>query len=106
MAVASDGAVLVNAHQLAVKDDLAAVVECAEESGLDVFVGVMVPAEMRANVMRNLDDALADVVGRIGERLTGAGKSASASSRSAADSRRARQGPPAAPARRPRGRQT
>jgi hypothetical protein len=69
MALASDGSILVNAAQLTTKDDLAAVVECARASGLPVFVGVIVPDRLRKEVLRDLDDAAADIVGRLGARL-------------------------------------
>jgi hypothetical protein len=69
MAVASDGSLIVNAGHLSVKDDLAAVVEVAEKTGLPVFVGVAVPVRLRRAVLRDIDDALADVVGRLGPRL-------------------------------------
>jgi hypothetical protein len=69
MAVASDGSLIVNAYQLAVGDDLAAVTEVARKSGLLVFVGVVVPERLRRDLMRDLDDAMADVVGRPGPRL-------------------------------------
>ena len=74
MAVASDGALLVNAHALTNKDGLAAAIEIAKKSGLGVFVGVVVPQQMRARLLKNIDDALADVVGRLGSALIRGGR--------------------------------
>jgi hypothetical protein len=69
MAVASDGTVIVNAIQLGSKTDLAAVVGYARDTGLEVFIGIVVPTRLRGWVLRNLDDALADVGGRLGPKL-------------------------------------
>jgi len=69
MAVASDGGVLVNAAQLTTSDSLAAIVKVAERTGLGVFVGILVPARLQRGVLRDVDDALADVVGRLGPKL-------------------------------------
>lgn len=69
MAIASDGSAVVNAYQFAREDHLEAVVEAARATGLPVFVGVVVPARLVPRVLRDVDDALADVVGRLGPRL-------------------------------------
>jgi hypothetical protein len=106
MAVASDGALLVNAYQLtATGDDLATVVEAAKKSGLVVFVGIAVPQHLRGRVLRDLDDGLADIVGRLGPRLIAGNESAfSPSSAARASSSRGRRGRrPPRPRGRPRG---
>ncbi len=69
LAVASDGAILVNAIQLGSKTDLDALVAYAEVTGLSIFVGVVVPARLRGRFTRELDDMSADVVGRLAPRL-------------------------------------
>jgi hypothetical protein len=74
MAVASDGGFMVNAVQLTIGNDLDAVVRVARETGLPVFVGLIVPARLRRRILRDIDDAAADVVGRVGSRLQEQGK--------------------------------
>ena len=69
MAIASDGSIVVNAAQLGTKSDLTSVVECAARSGLAVFVGVVVPGRMAEQFLKNVDDSMADIVGRLGPRL-------------------------------------
>ncbi len=69
MAVASDGTILVNAAQLTMSGTLASVVEVARESGLEMFVGVVVPERLLPRVLRDVDDAAADIVGRLGPAL-------------------------------------
>lgn len=69
MVIASDGSIIVNAHQLTTKNGLAAAIEVATKSGLGVFVGVVVPNRLRKSVFLDIDDALSDVVGRLGPRL-------------------------------------
>ncbi len=79
MAVASDSGVLVNVAQLTTSDSLAAILKLAERTGLHVFVGVVVPERLRKRVLRDVHDALADVVGRLGPKLTSPVVGASAS---------------------------
>jgi hypothetical protein len=69
LAVASDGHLLVNAIQLGRGTGLDAIIAYARAAGLPIFVGVAVPASMRARFGAELDDAAADVVGRLGPRL-------------------------------------
>ncbi len=104
MAVASDGSILVNAAQLVVADDLDAV-RAALATRLPVFGGVAVPPELRARFVREADDGLADVVGRLGPRLSDAGSPSSAS-RSSAGSDRGRRGSRAGRHQTRRGRQS
>ena len=58
-----------NAQQLGVTNDLDAVVEVAKASGLPMFVGVVVPRKLMRTVLRDVDNATADIVGRLGARL-------------------------------------
>ncbi len=74
MAVASDGSVLVNAYQLATKDGLAAAIEAARRTALVVFVGVVVPAKFGGKMAKDIDDATADVAGRLGAKLVRPGR--------------------------------
>jgi hypothetical protein len=69
MAVSSAGELLVNAFQLSTSDDLEAAVEVAKASGLRVFVGVAVPLKRMRAVMKDIDNAAADIVGRHGAEL-------------------------------------
>ncbi len=106
MAVASDGTVIVNAGQLTTSGSLAAIIKLAESTGLAVFVGVIIPAHLRGRVLDVVDDALADVVGRLGPKITGASSSPeSASVPSEADARRGDRDRGAGRAPRQRGRQ-
>ena len=52
MAVTSAGELLVNAYQLAVGNNLSAAIDVAKASGLPVFVGLVVPAGIRAQLAR------------------------------------------------------
>jgi hypothetical protein len=90
MAVASDGALAVNAAQLTTSGSLAAIVELAERTGLDVFVGIVVPSRLRGRVLDDVDDALADVVGRLGPKITSPVVEASASGHAVARGHRGR----------------
>jgi hypothetical protein len=92
MAVASDGGVLVNVAQLTTSDSLAAILKLADRTGLDVFVGVVVPGRLRGRVLRDVDDALADVVGRWGPKITSPVGEASASDHAVARGHRGRRG--------------
>ena len=60
---------IVNAYQLSTKEGLTAAVEVVEATGLDVFVGVIVPRGFHQRVLLDVNDALADVVGRLGHLL-------------------------------------
>jgi hypothetical protein len=104
MAVTSDGMIVVNATHLAVEPTLDAAIRYAKESGHDVFVGVVVPRGLRDEFVREVDDALADVVGRLGPRLTSSAVRASASSPSSVAQASARRDRPEGRAPRPRGR--
>ncbi len=104
MAVSSEGTLLVNAIQLGSGTALTDVISYAEGTGLPVFVGVVVPKRMRPRFVRETDDALADVVGRLGPGLTPSAARGSASSRSSGARGRGGRGRRAGPAVRPQGR--
>jgi len=92
MAVASDGALVVNTAQLTTSNSLPAIIKAAESTGLDVFIGVVVPERLRSRVLRDLNDAAADIVGRLGPTLTAPVVEASASDHAAVVEHRGRQG--------------
>jgi hypothetical protein len=104
IAVASDGALFVKAGQFTVESDLEAVVGCARASGLEVFVGVIIPDLLRGRVLNDVDDAHAYVVGRLGPQLTASASPESAFSRSAEVRASVRRGRGAGQAPRQRGR--
>ncbi len=74
MAVTSAGDVLVNACQLTIGNGLSGAIEVARASGLSIFVGVAVPARLRRQLARDVDDALCDVVGRLGRTSLSGGR--------------------------------
>ena len=75
LAITSAGEIIVNAYQLTgEKDDLAAAIEVAEATGLDVFVDVIVPARFQPKFLRDGDDAAADIVGRTARLLVKRGR--------------------------------
>ena len=102
-ALSSDGSVLVNANQLGVGSTLAEIVAHAEATGLPIFVGVALPARGVRPILRAIDDAAADVVGRLAYRFIAAshGSASGLSSAARVSSRRDRF---SRPARRQRGR--
>jgi hypothetical protein len=69
MAFASDGAVLLNVMHLDVGEDLQAALRLVLVARHEVFVGAVVPATLRRELEGDVDDALADVAGRLGPRL-------------------------------------
>ena len=69
LAVASDGTLLVNVAHLDGMPDPVAAVQRLVDDGHQVFVGVAVPAPLRRELLRDIDGAAADVVGRLGPRL-------------------------------------
>jgi hypothetical protein len=69
IALASDGKVVVNAAQLASIVDLNDLLACANATSLPIFVGVAIPPGLRGRFVREFDDAVADVVGRLGARV-------------------------------------
>jgi len=69
MAVTSSGDVLVNAYQLSTADDFESVIETALATGRPIFIGVALDREEQADVMRDVDDGCADIVGRLGGRM-------------------------------------
>ena len=69
LAITSAGEIVVNAYQLAMKDELHAAIEVAKLTRLPVFVGVVLPARLHPKILRDVDDAAADIVGRLGPKL-------------------------------------
>jgi hypothetical protein len=72
MAITSAGEVLVNAHQFTTTDDLEAAVEAARATGQPIFIGVVVPSKLTRGVMKDIDNATADVAGRLAPKLISA----------------------------------
>lgn len=65
LAITSTGRVLVNANQLGRgKMDVATMIQEAVATGMPVFIGVAVPASSHAGMLRELDDAAANIAGR------------------------------------------
>ena len=96
-ALASDGSLMVNVTHLLNDDPLVALRQLLKD-GHQLFVGVVVPGELRGRLLKEVDDSLADVVGRVGVKLT---EASARSSGPPASKSRGRPGPPAA---HPRGR--
>jgi hypothetical protein len=70
MAITSDGSLVVSmTHIDGDVDDVAAKLRQLLDEGHEVFVGVVVPAGLRRELDRDLEEVLADVVGRLGPRL-------------------------------------
>jgi hypothetical protein len=70
MTLASDGSIVVNALQLGLGEkNIEAMLPNARAAGLSIFIGVVVPRRLRGRFVRGADDALADVVGRLGPKL-------------------------------------
>jgi len=69
MATTCAGEVLFNVTHLDGMNDLIASIEKLVPPGQQLFVGVVVPIELRARVVKELDDAVVDVVGRVGTKL-------------------------------------
>jgi hypothetical protein len=69
MAIASDGAVLVNAVEFVNDLTPEALVRFAKGTGATVFVGIVVPRGLGDRLQRDLRDAAADIVGRLGPLL-------------------------------------
>jgi hypothetical protein len=74
MAIASDGMLLINLTHLDGSGDVLGDARRLMAEGHAVFIGVALGPELRRVVVRDLDDALADVVGRVGARLRRSGR--------------------------------
>ena len=71
MAIASDGTLLINLTHLDSAGDVLRDARRLMRDGHQVFVGVALGPGMRRLVLREVDQVLADVVGRAGPRLSG-----------------------------------
>jgi hypothetical protein len=69
MALASDGAVVVNAVEFVNDLTPEALVKFAKGTGATVFVGIVAPRGIGDRLQRDLRDAAADIVGRLGPLL-------------------------------------
>ena len=99
MALTSDSTPLLNLTHVVDATNLVAAVRRLLAAGHTLFVGVVVPARDRKRLAGEVEDALADVVGRTGARLT-----SKASARSWEAQASAHRGRAGSRARRPRGR--
>ncbi|MFI5302619.1 MAG: hypothetical protein ACHREM_31405 [Polyangiales bacterium] len=69
LAVASDGTVLIG---IAWIDHTAKAIEVAQKllaEGRSVFIGVAVPKRLNTRLARDMEDAAADIVGRLGPKV-------------------------------------
>jgi hypothetical protein len=103
MAVTSDGTILLNAAYVLDVDDAAAIIKKLGP-GAKLYIGVVVPPRHVRESFERLDDAVAEIAGVIGAKLTAGFERASASSRSSGDRASGTPGRRAGPARRRRGR--
>lgn len=69
IAITSGGQLLLNTMHLDGMADPVAAIRRLLDDGHRVFVGIAVPKQLRREVLRDIDDAAADVVGRLGLRL-------------------------------------
>ena len=69
MALTSAGEILMNAVEFENDTSPLGLVRYAETTGLVVFVGVVVPSAQMTKIMRDVDDAAADITGRRGSML-------------------------------------
>lgn len=69
IAITSGGQLLLNVTHLDGMADAVAAVRRLLDEGHQVFVGIAVPVGLRRQLRRDIDDATADVVGRLGPRL-------------------------------------
>lgn len=93
VAIASNGAVILNAAYALDVDDA---VEMIEHVGphAELFIGVVVPERDVAEVLRRLDDAAAEIVGVLGPKLTAPPCRTRRPSRQAGKSKKSRKGEP------------
>jgi hypothetical protein len=69
MAITSAGDVVMNITHLEQIGDVTTVVARLLGEGHEVFVGVAAPGALRRELLKDIDDAGADLVGRLGARL-------------------------------------
>jgi thiamine pyrophosphate-dependent acetolactate synthase large subunit-like protein len=66
MAIASDGTILVNATRLTCEDGIEEAIKAALATGRPVFIGVELDPKTAGRALERLDDAVAEIAGRIG----------------------------------------
>jgi hypothetical protein len=66
MAITSDGTLLVNAARLTTGDGFEEAIKAAAATGRPVFVGVGLDPKTAGRALERLDDAVAEIAGRIG----------------------------------------
>ena len=71
MAVLSSGEVALSVTHLDGMAQLIAKIEKLVPVGHEVFIGLVVPRELRTRLIKELDDSVADVIGRVGTLITG-----------------------------------
>jgi len=103
MAVTSDGTLLINAAYALDVEDPVAIVEMLGP-GAKLYIGIVVPPPQVREGLERLDDAVAEIAGRTGAKLTAGFERASASARSSGDRASTTPGRRARQARRRRGR--
>jgi hypothetical protein len=69
IALTSGGAVIINITHLEDTTDVAAVIARLIGEGHRLFIGIAVPGALRRELRKGIDDAGADIVGRLGGRL-------------------------------------
>ena len=69
MGITSDGRTLMNVTHLIKTTDVREALRVALAEGHEVFVGIAVPAYFAEEIRRDLDDAAAEIVGRLGIRV-------------------------------------
>jgi hypothetical protein len=69
MAIASDGTLIMNVSHVFSTADVREALRVALAEGHEVFVGIAVPAYFSDEIRRDLDDAAAEIVGRLGIRV-------------------------------------
>jgi hypothetical protein len=69
MAVASDGSIVINAAEFSNDLDPEVLAKFAVTTGAAVFVGLVVPPRLIGRLRKDLDDAAADIAGRLGGKL-------------------------------------
>jgi len=69
LAMTSDGALVVNAAQFQDDTSLETLLRVATATGLEIFIGVVLPDDHRARLVKDIDDAAAELASRAGGKL-------------------------------------